>query len=253
MDRLYAEHGTCVDLAFADPPYNLSKSYEGYTDDRKDAEYIQWCNEWLLRYVRLLKPNGSLFILNLPRWSTHHAVFLSQHLYMQNWIVWDALSDPRGKIMPAHYTLLHYTAHPTDFTLNPEAAVEPATRCLRAKCVKTRSPYLYRENLTNIWHDIHRIKHKRDRDQHPCQLPEKLLNRVIRMASNPNDVVLDCFMGTGTTAVVAQKLGRQYLGVENDPSYMDIAKRRLNQAHKPIISHDTLVIPTQLRLFAGID
>src|SRR5438093_132907 len=107
MDQLIASHGPCVDVVFADPPYNLEKSYKGYEDDRKDKEYIQWCNEWLLRCVQFLKPHGTLFVLNLPKWTTHHAVFLNSHLHFQNWIVWDALSDPRGKIMPAHYGLLH--------------------------------------------------------------------------------------------------------------------------------------------------
>jgi site-specific DNA-methyltransferase (adenine-specific) len=227
MDWLYNERGSCVDLVFADPPYNLVKSYEGYSDDRKDKEYIEWCNQWLLRCAKLLKPDGSLFILNLPKWTTHHAAFLNNHLYFQNWIVWDALSDPRGRIMPAHYGLLHYTKHATQFTLHNQGLVEPAMRCLRPRCIKTRKRNLRRENLTNIWHDIHRIKHKRDRDEHPCQLPEKLLQRVISLASNPGDVVFDPFMGTGTTAVVAKKMGRHYLGAEYDDSYIQIAKQRL--------------------------
>ena len=233
MDRLYQDFGECVDLGFADPPYNLEKSYQGYTDDRKDREYLDWCNEWLGRYVKLLKPNGSLFVLNLPKWSTHHAVFLNNHLYLQNWIVWDALSDPRGLVMPAHYSLLHYTKQPTNFTLQIQEVVEPANRCLRPKCIKTRGAEVHRENLTNIWHDVHRIKHKKDRDAHPCQLPEKLLERIIKLASKPGEVVFDAFMGTGTTAVVARKLGRQYLGVEKDATYVEIANQRLETLYIP--------------------
>ena len=233
MDWLYQEAGQCVDLIFADPPYNLIKAYNGYEDDRKDAEYLEWCNEWLSRCVRLLRPNGSLFLLNLPKWSTHHAVFLNTQLYFQNWIVWDALSDPRGRVMPAHYSLLHYTKQPTRFTLNNLEEVEPATRCLRPKCVRSRGLNLRRENLTTIWHDVHRIKHKRDRDSHPCQLPEKLLERIIRLASNPQEVVFDPFMGTGTTAVVAKKLGRQYLGAEYDSAYIEIAAQRLETFDRP--------------------
>lgn len=229
MDRLYQEHGAFVDLGFADPPYNLEKAYEGYSDAQADEEFIQWCNDWLLRYVRLLKPTGTLFVLNLPKWATHHAVFLNEHLYFQNWVVWDALSDPRGRIMPAHYSLLHYTAHPTDFTWYGVGAIEPASRCLRPKCIRSRKKSIDRENLTSIWHDIHRIKHKRDRDDHPCQLPEKLLDRVIRMASDPGDVVLDAFMGTGTSAVMAMKLHRAYVGVEQDAKYIAITERRLKQ------------------------
>ena len=95
-----------VDLVFADPPYNLDKAYSVYDDGQSDQKYINWCNEWLAEYARILKPTGSLFVLNLPHWAMHHAHFLNQRLYFQNWIVWDALSEPRGKIMPAHYALL---------------------------------------------------------------------------------------------------------------------------------------------------
>jgi site-specific DNA-methyltransferase (adenine-specific) len=107
-----------VDLVFADPPYNLDKDYTIYDDEQADHKYVEWCNSWLAEYIRILKPTGSLFVLNLPRWALYHADFLNRHLYFQNWIVWDALSEPRGKIMPAHYALLFYTKRPTGFTFN---------------------------------------------------------------------------------------------------------------------------------------
>ncbi len=135
--------------------------------------------------------------------------------------------------MPAHYSLLHYTKQPANFTLQIQEAVEPANRCLRPKCIKTRGAGLHRENLTNIWHAVHRIKHKKDQDAHLCQLPEKLLERIIKLASKLGEVVFDAFMGTGTTAVVAKKLGRQYLGVEKDSAYVEIAHQRLKTFYMP--------------------
>lgn len=71
-----------IDLVFADPPYNLDKAYNVYEDERRDEEYIRWCNAWLQEYVRILKPTGSLYVLNLPRWTMYHAVFLNQRLYL---------------------------------------------------------------------------------------------------------------------------------------------------------------------------
>jgi len=88
---------------------------------------------------------------------------------------------------------------------------------------------VFRENLSSIWHDVHRIKHKRDRDAHPCQLPEKLLKRVISLSSNQGDAVMDCFLGTGTSAVVAKKLDRHSVGIEADKSYISITENRLSQ------------------------
>lgn len=222
-----------IDLVFADPPYNLYKAYTTYEDDREREAYVDWCNAWLEQYVRILKPSGSLYILNLPRWGMYHAAYLNQRLYFQNWIVWDALSEPRGKIMPAHYALLFYTKHPTHFTFNYESVGQIDARfyCLRSSCVKRRKALGddQKEPLTDLWWDIHRIKHRRDRDYHPCQLPEALMERIIRLSTNPGDIVLDALAGTGTTAVAAAKLGRRYIAIDLDPTYVSIAREKLAQ------------------------
>ena len=228
MDRLYSEQGACLDLIFADPPYNLAKNYTNYEDTLHDQTYLDWCNSWLERCVKLLKPTGTLFVLNLPKWTTHHAVLLNKHLYFRHWIVWDALSEPRGKIMPAHYSLLYYTASATQFTYNAPDSIYTFDQCLRTKCVTgSKRELAPKTEVSDIWYDVHRIKHKRDRDHHPCQLPEKLMERVISIASNEGDVVFDPFTGTGTTLVVAKRLGRHYLGAELDDSYKAIADAKL--------------------------
>ncbi len=220
-----------IDLVFADPPYNLAKAYTIYEDEQEDAQYVAWCNSWLEEYVRILKPTGSLYALNLPRWTMYHAEFLNQHLYFQNWIVWDALSEPRGKLMPAHYGLLFYTKHLTDFTFNYDEVGQLDARyyCLRSSCIRKRKAAGAddREPLTDLWWDIHRIKHRRDRDYHPCQLPEALMERIIRLSTNPGDVVLDAFSGTGTTAVSAVKLGRHYVAIDIDERYVNITKEKI--------------------------
>lgn len=220
-----------IDLVFADPPYNLDKSYNVYNDELASKEYLDWCNQWLDEYIRILKPTGSLFVLNLPRWSMYHADYLNQRLYFQNWIVWDALSEPRGKLMPAHYGLLFYTKQKEGFTFNYGAVKNTDSRiyCLRASCVRSRK--LRGENkqepLTDLWWDIHRIKHRRDRDYHPCQLPEALLKRIILLTTNPNDVVLDALAGTGTTIITAAKLGRRFVGIDIDPYYVELMQRKV--------------------------
>ncbi|MBD3308352.1 hypothetical protein GF339_18085 [candidate division KSB3 bacterium] len=222
-----------IDVVFADPPYNLDKNYTVYDDEQTDYQYVEWCNAWLAEYVRILKPTGSLFVLNLPRWSMHHADFLHQHLYFQNWIVWDALSEPRGKVMPAHYALLFYTKHPTNFTFNYDriSPIDARYYCLRTSCVRKRK-HQGDDNKTilhDIWWDIHRIKHRRDRDYHPCQLPQPLMERIIRLATDPGDVVLDAFAGTGTTPLTALQLGRQYVAIELDANYVTIMQEKIAQ------------------------
>jgi len=225
-----------IDLVFADPPYNLNKAYHVYDDERADEEYVKWCNAWLWEYARILKPTGSLYVLNLPHWTMYHAVFLNRWLYFQNWIVWDALSEPRGKLMPAHYGLLFYTKHPTDFTFNYDQVGELDARyyCLRSSCIRRRKAAGVddKTGLTDIWWDIHRIKHKRDRDYHPCQLPDALMERIIRLSTNEGDVVLDALCGAGTTPVTAVGLGRRYVAIDIDQKYVRITREKIAEVKR---------------------
>ena len=228
------------DLAFADPPYNLEKKYSQWDDAMAEQHYLDWCNAWLDGMVATLKPGGSLFVLNLPKWAIHHAAFLNQRLDFRHWIVWDALSDPRGKLMPAHYALLWYTkpGGKTPCNYSPVntpprggfvAPPDSPQYCLRAACVKSRKAQGKdaKVELADIWFDIHRIKHKRDRDAHPCQLPDKLMERIIKLATRPGDVVFDPFCGAGTTAIAATKLGRKFVVTDVDEKYVEITKHKL--------------------------
>lgn len=268
-------HGDCVtfldratelhpdglfDLAFADPPYNLAKNYGDYDDERADEHYVRWCNEWLAGMARALKPGGSLFVLNLPKWAVHHAAFLSGLLEFRHWIAWDALSDPRGKIMPAHYALLWFSKPGGNVVCNysPRQNISPLTGnaaevaspdapkyCLRAACVRDRKAAGddAKAELTDIWSDVHRIKHKRDRDAHPCQLPDKLMERIIRLTTRPDGWVFDPFGGAGTTAIAAAKLGRRFVITEMDEKYVHIARRKLDAMKSHADLFGELIVP----------
>jgi DNA modification methylase len=220
-----------IDLVFADPPYNLDKNYSVYDDGLSRNAYLDWCNAWLQEYIRILKPTGSLYLLNLPHWSMYHASYLNQYLYFQNWIVWDALSEPRGKLMPAHYSLLFYTKSPTGFTYNHNEMqyIDSRQYCLRGSCIHRRrqAGEDHKDQLTDIWSNIHRLKHRRDRDYHPCQLPDSLMERIIRLSTREGDIVLDALAGTGTTAVVSKRLGRNYVAIDIDEAYVKIAQDKL--------------------------
>ncbi|MBP9903156.1 MAG: site-specific DNA-methyltransferase [Verrucomicrobia subdivision 3 bacterium] len=228
------------DLAFADPPYNLQKGYGNWDDAMAEQHYLAWCNAWLDGMAQSLKPGGSLLVLNLPKWAIHHAAFLNRRLDFRHWIVWDALSDPRGKLMPAHYALLYYTKPGGKPVFNyapvgtkPRGSLVPPPDsleyCLRAKCVKQRKAAGddAKVELSDIWSDIHRIKHRRDRDAHPCQLPEKLMERIIKLTTRPGDVVFDPFCGAGTTALAARKLGRKFVLTDVDANYVRITNYKL--------------------------
>jgi len=223
-----------VDLAFCDPPYNLEKAYNSHEDNMDAEAYLIWCEKWIDEYIRLLKPKGSLVIVNIPKWAVEHAYFLNKKLYFREWIAWDAMSVPRGYMMPAHYAILHYSKSNEDLNLNPIPEPHPNEWCLRPDC-KEKQKELDKDNpLSDIWTDIHRIKHSGKRDEHPCQLPEKLLRRIIKLLTNKNDLVIDCMVGTGTTAVVAKKLSRKYIGIEIDKEYAEITRKKLKRVNIPL-------------------
>jgi site-specific DNA-methyltransferase (adenine-specific) len=243
-------------MTFADPPYNLRKGYNDYEDSLADISYIDWCNQWLAGMAKSLSPGGSLFVLNLPKWALHHAAFLNGILEFRHWIVWDALSDPRGKLMPAHYALLYYTKpgskpvfnySPLGVKAKSESVIPPDSPryCLRAACIRNRKARGDdgRVELSDVWFDIHRLKHKRDRDAHPCQLPEKLMERIIRLTTNRGGLVFDPFCGAGTTAIAAAKLGRHFVVVDTDPKYVRITNEKLAAMKHNSKANGELTVP----------
>lgn len=219
------------DLVFADPPYNLNKKYEVYNDGLADKEYVKWCDRWLELCARLTKSTGSILMLNIPKWALEHAKTLNKYAYLQNWIVWNALSTPKGKIMPAHYALLYYTKSPSDFSYDSNKFIDSPEYCLRAGCVKARKKIGKDKKvpISDIWWDIHRIKHKKERDNHPCQLPVALMDRIVELFSKEGDLVFDPFAGAGTTAISALKNNRRYLTIEIDPYYKNVTEKKLKE------------------------
>jgi site-specific DNA-methyltransferase (adenine-specific) len=117
--------------------------------------------------------------------------------------------------------------------------------CLRASCIKKRKAAGDDEKveLTDIWFDIHRIKHKRDRDAHPCQLPEKLMERIIKLASKPGNLIFDPFCGAGTTAIAATKLGRKFVVTELDANYVRITNEKLAAMKQHAGTNGELAVP----------
>mgnify|MGYP000253422860 CR=1 FL=1 len=238
-----------IDLIFIDPPYNLRKRYLTYNDEKSDEEYLRWSKKWLLEAVRILKRTGSLFVVNLPKWAWQYILILNEKLWLQRVIAWFGLSEPRGKIMPAHYPILWYTKSKDNFKFNKNTLekihVHPRYVCLRQHCkekikrmdINERKKLGIYEELTDVWFDIHRIRHRGKRiEKHPCQLPEKLLERIILMTTNINDVVLDPMVGTGTTVIVAKKLNRKFIGIDIDPYYVQITNKRLKTVNVSLTS-----------------
>jgi len=228
-----------VDFCFADPPYNIRKKYDHWNDALEMQHYFEWCDQWLSELTRVLKPGRTLAVINLPLWAVRHYQHLCRELAFQSWIAWEGLSLPVRMIMPAHYAILCFSKGPPrdlpgcakGFAETEEGRqAQPLAEffCLRASCVRQRQRHKRqdRDRITDLWHDIHRLKHNSRRVDHPCQLPPALMRRLFSLFTHPDELVLDCFDGAGTSSLVAHQMGRRFVGIELSLQYHTLAKER---------------------------
>ncbi|MDW6020930.1 site-specific DNA-methyltransferase [Mesorhizobium sp. BAC0120] len=244
-----------VDVVFADPPYNLQLEGELHrpdqskvdaVDDHWDqfesfAAYDAFTRAWLLAARRVLKPNGTIWVIG-----SYHNIFrvgaTMQDLgfWILNDIVWrktNPMPNFRGRrFQNAHETLIWATRDQKakGYTFNYDA--------LKAANddVQMRSDWLF-----PICTGAERLKDERGDKLHPTQKPEMLLARVMLASTKPGDVVLDPFFGSGTTGAVAKRLGRHFVGVEREQSYIDAAEQRID-AVRPL-ADDALALLTGKR------
>lgn len=209
------------DLIFADPPFNLDKDYGiGIKDRLCHHDYLAWCARWIAECIRLLAPGGSIWLYNLPKWNIELGHELNRHgLTFRHWIAIDIkMSLPiRGRLYPSHYSLIYYTdGKPRVF--DPPRVPIPICR----HCGGDIKDYGGHRNklhpdglsLTDVWNDITPVRHRTTKTRTANQLSEKLLERVLTIATREGDRVLDPFGGSGTTYAVAERLHRHWTGIE---------------------------------------
>lgn len=212
-----------VDLAFADPPFNLGKKYSSKIDDSKaDHEYLAWCRLWLREMIRVLKPGGSLFLWNLPKWNIPLGAYLGEQLTFRHWISVDIkYSLPiQSRLYPSHYSLLYFVKGKKPAIFHPDRLPVP---CCRHCGGELRDYGGYKDkmnprgvNLSDVWTDIPPVRHAKYKKRDANALALKLMDRIITMASDRESVVLDPFGGSGTTYVAAELNGRRWIGSELD-------------------------------------
>ena len=225
LDLLRGIENDGVDLVFADPPFNLNKLYPSKINDNlKTSQYLSWCEDWAFECTRALKPGGSLFIWNLPKWNLHMAEFLNSMLTFRHWISVDIkYSLPiRGRLYPSHYSLLYYCKGEKPNTFKP--ARLPMGICPRSHGdLKDYGGYKDKMNpngvnISDVWLDIPPVRHAKYKKRNGSnELSVKLLDRIIEMASKEGDLVFDPFGGSGTTYAVSELKNRRWLGVEIGP------------------------------------
>jgi site-specific DNA-methyltransferase (adenine-specific) len=239
-----------VDLAFADPPFNIGYEYDVYHDRRGKDEYLAWTDRWLAAVRRVLKPTASFWVAIGDEYAAEMKLKLDAlGLTMRNWIVWHYTFGVNctRKFNRSHAHVFYYVVDPKDFTFNDREVRVPSARMTtyadrRANPVgklpddtwvlrPQETPHHFQAE-SDTWSVSRVCGTFKERTDHPCQMPEALLERVIRVASDEGDLVLDPFAGSGTTLAVAKRLRRRYLGVELSESYADAVRERLD-AVKP--------------------
>ncbi|MDU8928083.1 site-specific DNA-methyltransferase [Alisedimentitalea sp. MJ-SS2] len=241
IEAMNALPANSIDLIFADPPYNLQLKGDLHRPDNSKVDavddhwdqfdsfkvYDRFTHEWLKAARRLLKPNGALWVIG-----SYHNVFRmgtelqNQGFWILNDVVWrksNPMPNFRGKrFTNAHETLIWCSkSEGAKYTFNYEA--------LKAlnEGIQMRSDW-----VIPICNGGERLKDENGDKAHPTQKPEALLHRILVGTTNPGDVILDPFFGTGTTGAVAKMLGRDFIGIEREEAYRKVAKKRLSKIRK---------------------
>lgn len=232
LDILPKIQDEVVDTVFADPPFNLGKEYGARSNDKR-PDYLEWCYKWLAECVRILKPGGSLFVYNLPKWNISLGAFLgSQGLDFRHWIAVEmsACLPIPGRLHPSHYSLLYYTKGKAKTFRKIRTPIAVCRHC--GKELKDYGGHRDAMNpngvnLKDVWTDIPPVRHRKFKSdaRKANALSTKILDRVVELSTVPGDLVFDPFGGSGTTFAVCENRGRHWLGIELD--FADVIVERL--------------------------
>jgi site-specific DNA-methyltransferase (adenine-specific) len=243
------ETGT-IDLLFADPPFNIGYQYDEYHDQQDDEEYVAWSRAWIAEAHRVLKPGGTFWLAIGDEYAAELKVAAEHQIGFKtrSWVVWYYTFGVNCKLKfsRSHVHLFHFVKDESNYTFNSD---DPLVRVPSARALvyadKRANPagrlpddtWILRpqdlpegfQPLDDTWYYARVAGTFAERQGfHGCQMPEQLLGRIIRTSSNPGDVVLDPFAGSGTTLAVAKKLGRRWIGCELSEEYVRAATERLD-------------------------
>jgi site-specific DNA-methyltransferase (adenine-specific) len=236
-----------AELIFADPPFNLGLEYPGYHDSRPEAEYLGWLESVLRACFRVLAPSGALWLAIDTAHQAEAAVMLKGlGLHWRNTVPWHFTFGPcqSRKFTPSWVPLHYFAKDPRRFTFNRDAVAIPSARQLVYGDKRARpggkvpddvwflrpqdsEPEGFFNPAGDVWHVRREAGTFRGRVGHVCQMPDEVLERIVRATSNPGDLVLDPLCGPGTTLLAAKRLGRRFLGIELCEATADMARRRL--------------------------
>jgi site-specific DNA-methyltransferase (adenine-specific) len=222
-----------MDLIVADPPYNLGKNYGNNSDSREFGDYMDFTRDWTTECQRILKPTGTIYVFMGFRFISwlYQILEKDRQLFFVNWICWhytQGIGKTKG-FSPRHDDILMFS--------------KSSNYCFNLDDVRVPQKY-YRSinnmrgaNPGDVWEFSHVHYCNENSQSHTTQKPEGLIERIVLASSNPGDVVLDPFAGSGTTLRVCQQLDRCCTGIEINPDYAEMIRERLA---KPFRGFDSI-------------
>ncbi|MDR2644344.1 MAG: site-specific DNA-methyltransferase [Planctomycetaceae bacterium] len=232
-----------IDLAVIDPPYNMRKAeWDTFVSE---TDFFQWTFSWIDALLPKLKQTGSVYIFNTP----YNSAFILQHLshrklIFQNWITWDkrdGLGSSKRKYSNGQETILFFTKS-KKYTFNyddirvPYESTERIDHAAKKGILKNGKRWFPNPNgrfCGEVWHfpserHVTKVNGKVQKLPHITPKPLAMIERIIKASSNIGDIVLDCFIGSGTTAIAAKKLERNFIGADSNLSYIKLAQQKIN-------------------------
>jgi len=222
-----------ADLIFADPPFNIGYKYDKYDDNRNRKTYVAWTEEWISVCMKVLKPHGSFYIAIGDDHAANVKIIADElGLVLRNWIIWHYAfgQQMKNKFARSHTHIFYFVKDEKDFTFNGDDARVISDRQKRYRDKRANAAGKMPDD---VWDEYPRVCGTfKERVNFPCQMPESLLARIIRVSSNETDWVLDPFSGSGTTAAVAAKLNRRFTGIELSKEYVARSRKRVKGCKK---------------------
>jgi len=220
-----------ADLIFADPPFNIGYKYDVYEDRRAYDEYYAWTEKWMAACYHILKATGSFWVAIGDDYAAEVRIIARKlDLHLRNWVIWHYTfgQNTKRKFARSHTHLFYWVKDPKKFTFNDMAVRIPSAR-QTTYADKRANP---KGKLPDdVWSFSRICGTFNERvGWHPCQMPERVLERIIKVSSNTGDLVIDPFSGSGTTCVVAARLARRYLGIDISQEYVKYSRKRIAEA-----------------------
>lgn len=229
----------CVNLTVTSPPYNIGKEYEKTLPLDK---YLNWCESWISENYRLILPNGAFWInlgyLSIPNQAKAipipYLLWDKIPFYLIQEVIWHYGAGVAGSkfFSPRNEKFLWYVKNHKDYTFNLDDVRDPNVKYPNQKKNGKIKVNPQGKNPTDVWEfpkvTSGKNRASKERTSHPAQFPSAVIQRIIKASSNPNEIILDPFLGSGTTAVVALDLKRTIIGFEICEEYCDLAANRID-------------------------